>query len=343
MLKNDLYIRALKGEKMNRPPVWIMRQAGRYLPEFIKLKKKYNFFTCCETPELAAKITMMPINRFPLDAAILFSDILVVPNAMGIKFKLNKSIGPYLENPINSIEKINSIKIPDVTISLSYVYQAIDYTLEMLKNNIPLIGFAGSPWTILCYIIEGKSSKIFDKVKKFCFTNPETAHLLLKKITKTTTLYLKKKIKHGVHAIQLFDSLGGILSPIDYKNFSWKYLNEIIEHLSQEVPIIVFGKGCYFSLEEMSKSKLSAIGIDWTVSNNFARTKTKNNITLQGNLDPSKLLAPKKIIKQETLKMIKSFGTEKYIAGLGNGILPNTPLENAETFIETIVKYNKNT
>ena len=339
MLKNDRYLKALKGEDLDRPPVWMMRQAGRFLPEFRELKNKYDFFTRCQTPELAANITMMPIRRFPLDAAILFSDILVVPQAMGMNFQMKENYGPYLEKTIDTLEKVQQIEIPDVQHELDYVYQAIDFTLSELNQSIPLIGFAGSPWTILCYAVEGKGSKTFDVAKGFCFSNPKAAHLLLEKITKTTILYLKEKVKHGVSAVQLFDSWGGLLSPKDYQEFSWKYLNQIVEALADEIPVVVFGKGCWFALNEMSVSKASALGVDWTVSADFARKATHHSITLQGNFDPAKLLATPEIIQKETLEMIDAFGTKQYIANLGHGILPNIPLENAQTFVETVVNY----
>lgn len=275
MIKNDLYLRALKGEIVERPPVWMMRQAGRYLPEFIALRDKYDFFTRCQTPELASEITVQPIRRFPLDAAILFSDILVVPQAMGIDFKMKESVGPWLENPIRTKEQVEAIQVPDVNETLGYVFDSIALTLEKLNNEIPLIGFAGSPWTILCYCIEGKGSKSFDIAKSFCFLQPEAAHQLLQKITDTTIAYLRRKVEKGVSAVQIFDSWGGMLSPEDYREFSWKYINQIVEALSPFAPTIVFGKGCWFALEEMAQSKASALGVDWTITPEFARTLTK--------------------------------------------------------------------
>ncbi len=281
MIKNDLYLRALKGESVERPPVWMMRQAGRYLPEFIALRDKYDFFTRCQTPELAAEITVQPIRRFPLDAAILFSDILVVPQAMGIDFKMKENVGPWLDNPIRTKEAVEQIQVPDVDESLSYVFDAITLTLEHLNNDIPLIGFAGSPWTILCYCVEGKGSKSFDIAKSFCFQQPEAAHQLLQKITDTTIAYLKRKVEKGVSAVQVFDSWGGMLSPEDYKEFSWKYINQIVEALSPVTEVVVFAKGCWYALEDMSNSKASALGVDWTVTPEIARKLTGNKITLQ--------------------------------------------------------------
>ncbi|HAT3992582.1 TPA: uroporphyrinogen decarboxylase [Elizabethkingia anophelis] len=339
MIKNDLYLRALKGETVERPPVWMMRQAGRYLPEFIALRDKYDFFTRCQTPELAAEITVQPIRRFPLDAAILFSDILVVPQAMGIDFKMKENVGPWLDNPIRTKEAVEQIVVPDVDDTLSYVFDAITLTLEHLNNEIPLIGFAGSPWTILCYCVEGKGSKAFDIAKSFCFQQPEAAHQLLQKITDTTIAYLKRKVEKGVSAVQVFDSWGGMLSPADYQEFSWKYINQIVEALSPLTEVVVFAKGCWYALEDMAKSKASALGVDWTVTPKIARKLTGGNITLQGNFDPARLHSSPETIRKMVHEMIDRFGKDKYIANLGHGILPNIPVENAEAFIRAVVEY----
>ncbi|MCT4204944.1 uroporphyrinogen decarboxylase [Elizabethkingia anophelis] len=339
MIKNDLYLRALKGETVERPPVWMMRQAGRYLPEFIALRDKYDFFTRCQTLELAAEITVQPIRRFPLDAAILFSDILVVPQAMGIDFKMKENVGPWLDNPIRTKEAVEQIVVPDVDDTLSYVFDAITLTLEHLNNEIPLIGFAGSPWTILCYCVEGKGSKAFDIAKSFCFQQPEAAHQLLQKITDTTIAYLKRKVEKGVSAVQVFDSWGGMLSPADYQEFSWKYINQIVEALSPLTEVVVFAKGCWYALEDMAKSKASALGVDWTVTPEIARKLTGGNITLQGNFDPARLHSSPETIRKMVHEMIDRFGKDKYIANLGHGILPNIPVENAEAFIRAVVEY----
>ena len=243
MLKNDLFLKALRGETVERPPVWMMRQAGRYLPDFMKLKEKYDFFTRCRTPELATEITVMPIDQIGPDAAILFSDILVIPQAMGIEVEMKNGIGPWLPNPVRSLEAVAQVNVPDIDESLGYVLEAIKMTKEALNDEVPLIGFAGSPWTILCYSVEGQGSKSFDKAKGFCFSQPEAAHQLLQKITDTTIAYLKAKVKAGVNAVQIFDSWGGMLSPVDYQEFSWKYIQQIIDALKDEAPVIVFGKG----------------------------------------------------------------------------------------------------
>ena len=342
MIKNDLYLKALRGEIVERPPVWMMRQAGRFLPEFRALRDQYDFFTRCQTPELASEITMMPIRRYPLDAAILFSDILVVPQAMGIDFKMKENVGPWLDNPIRTMEQIQNIQVPNVDDTLAYVFDAIELTLQKLDQEIPLIGFAGSPWTILCYCIEGKGSKTFEIAKKFCFQNPEAAHSLLQKITDTTIAYLKRKVEKGVSAVQVFDSWGGMLSPEDYQVFSWQYIDQIVEALSPLTHVIAFGKGCWFALEDMTKSKVSALGVDWTIKPEVARTLTNNSVTLQGNFDPTRLYSSPETIKKMVNEMINNFGKDKYIVNLGHGILPDIPLENAEAFIRAVVDWKPN-
>jgi uroporphyrinogen decarboxylase len=339
MIKNDLFLRALKGESVNRPPVWMMRQAGRFLPEFRAIREKYDFFTRCRTPELASEITVQPIRRFGMDAAILFSDILVIPQAMNIEVQMKPNFGPYLPNPVRDQKGVDNVIVPDVNVELDYVYQAIKATKELLNNEIPLIGFAGSPWTILCYVVQGQGSKTFDKAKAFCFTNPIAAHQLLQKITDTTIAYLKAKVNAGVDVVQIFDSWGGMLSPTDYQEFSWQYINQIIEALKDDAPVIAFGKGCWFALEDMAKSNASALGIDWTITAQNARYLTGGNITLQGNFDPSRLLSPPAEIKKMVTQMIDAFGKDKYIVNLGHGILPNIPLDNAKAFIDAVKAY----
>ncbi|MFD0977162.1 uroporphyrinogen decarboxylase [Salinimicrobium gaetbulicola] len=339
MIKNDLFLRALKGETVERPPVWMMRQAGRYLPDFMKLKEKYDFFTRCRTPELATEITVMPIHQVGTDAAILFSDILVVPQAMNIEVEMKPGVGPWLPNPVRSMEAVNKVIVPDVHETLGYVMDAVKMTKKELNNEVPLIGFAGSPWTILCYAVQGQGSKNFDIAKKFCFTQPQAAHTLLQKITDTTIAYLKAKVEAGVDAVQIFDSWGGMLSPRDYEEFSWKYIQQIIDALKDDIPVIAFGKGCWFALDKMAVSGASALGVDWTCSPKMARKLTGGEITLQGNFDPSRLYSPPAEIKEMVHTMIDEFGKDRYIVNLGHGILPDIPVENAIAFVEAVKEY----
>ena len=339
-MDNNLLIEALKGSSVNRPPVWMMRQAGRYLPDFMKLKEKYDFFTRCRTPELVTEITLMPINQIGVDAAIIFSDILVVLQAMNIEVEMREGIGPFLPNPIKDKESLNQVILPDVHEHLGYVFDAVKLTKKELNNRVPLIGFAGAPWTLFCYALQGQGSKNFNIAKAFCYQHPELAKELLQKITTTTIAYLREKVKAGADVIQLFDSWGGLLSPKDYQVFSWFYLQQIIDALSSSVPVIIFGKGCWFALPEMGKSGASAIGIDWTCSARNARYLSGGHVTLQGNFDPSKLLLPISEIKLQVKQMINEFGKESYIVNLGHGILPNVPVDHAKAFVDAVKEYN---
>ena len=339
MLKNDLFLKALKGETLERPPVWMMRQAGRYLPDFMTLKAKYDFFTRCQTPELATEITIMPIDQIGPDAAILFSDILVVLQAMQIPVEMKDGVGPWIPNPIRSTEDVAQSIVPDIHEHLGYVLDAIKMTKQALNERVPLIGFAGSPWTLLCYAVQGQGSKNFDIAKGFCFSQPQAAHSLLQKITDTTIAYLKEKVRAGVDAVQIFDSWGGLLSPEDYQIFSWPYIQQIVTVLKNEAPVIVYGKGCWFALNEMGRSGASALGVDWTCSARNARYLSGGKITLQGNFDPSRLLSPIPKIKKDVHKMIAEFGKDKYIVNLGHGILPNIPVDHAKAFVDAVKEY----
>ena len=339
MLKNDLFLKALKGETLERPPVWMMRQAGRYLPDFMTLKAKYDFFTRCQTPELATEITIMPIDQIGPDAAILFSDILVVLQAMQIPVEMKDGVGPWIPNPIRSTEDVAQSIVPDIHEHLGYVLDAVKMTKQALNERVPLIGFAGSPWTLLCYAVQGQGSKNFDIAKGFCFSQPQAAHSLLQKITDTTIAYLKEKVKAGVDAVQIFDSWGGLLSPEDYQIFSWPYIQQIVTALKNEAPVIVFGKGCWFALNEMGRSGASALGVDWTCSARNARYLSGGQITLQGNFDPSRLLSPIPKIKKDVHDMISEFGKDKYIVNLGHGILPNIPVDHAKAFVDAVKEY----
>ena len=338
-MKNELLLQALKGETLERPPVWMMRQAGRYLPDFMKLKEKYDFFTRCQTPELATEITLMPIDQIGVDAAIIFSDILVVLQAMNIDVEMRDGIGPYIPQPVNSKAALDQVILPDVEEHLGYVFEAVRMTKSALNDRVPLIGFAGAPWTLLCYAVQGQGSKNFDRAKAFCFKEPQMAKELLQRITTTTIAYLREKVKAGADVIQLFDSWGGLLSPDDYQEFSWPYLQQIVDALSGSVPVIVFGKGCWFALQEMTKSGASALGIDWTCTARNARYLSGGQITLQGNFDPSRLLSPIPEIKTQVKQMINAFGKDRYIVNLGHGILPNIPVDHAKAFVDAVKEY----
>ncbi len=338
--KEHLFIKALKGEVVERPPVWMMRQAGRYLPEYIELRNKYDFFTRVQTPELACEITIQPVDHIGVDAAILFSDILVIPQAMGLEVQLLEHKGPFLPETISTQKDVDALIVDEAAVgSLSYVSDAIKLIKNELNNRVPLIGFAGAPFTILCYMVEGKGSKNFDKAKQFCFSQPELAHQLLNKISDVTIAYLHEQVNAGADAVQVFDSWSGLLGPDDFNQFALPYLNKISDSLSTRVPVILFPKGSWYALEALSKSSASALGIDWCISPKFARELTHNKKTLQGNFDPCKLLLPIPQIQREVKEMIDAFGVNKYIANLGHGILPNIPVPNAKAFVDAVKNY----
>lgn len=337
---NTLLLQALKGEPVERPPVWMMRQAGRYLPEYQDLRRKYTFFERVENPELAAEITMQPIDRFGPDAAIIFSDILVIPQALGFEVTMNEGEGPRLPNPVRTAEQALAVQRPDVVDRLHYVMEAITITRRRLDGRAAMIGFAGAPWTILCYMIEGKGSKDFARVKQFCYTHPQAARHLLDVIADTTIDYLKAQIAAGAQTVQVFDSWAGLLGPEDFAEWAFPWLKRISEAIT-EAPVILYPKGSWYALERlMVRTNAAAIGIDWTVSPEYAREMTRNGITLQGNFDPSRLMMPPKEIKASVKRMIDRFGTQRYIANLGHGILPNIPVDHARAFIDAVKEYH---
>lgn len=340
-LKNDLFLRALKGEDVERPPVWMMRQAGRYLPQYMVLRKKYTFFERVETPELACEITIQPIDELEPDAAIIFSDILTVPQALGIDVDLVKGKGPVMGNPIRTVDDAFAILAEDVPEKLSHVMDAITLTRKELNGRVPLIGFAGAPWTLFCYMVQGEGSKNFDKAKGFLFQHPDAARHVMKELTKATIDYLKAQVEAGAQVVQLFDSWSGLLSPEDFNEWAMPYLMEITKAI-KDVPVILFAKGSWYALERLSyKSGATALGLDWTISPEFAREKTRNDIVLQGNFDPTRLLSPIPEIERQTKRMIDRFGTKNYIANLGHGILPHIPVDHARAFVDTVKGYEK--
>jgi uroporphyrinogen decarboxylase len=336
MIKNNLLIKTLLGEQTERTPVWMMRQAGRYLPDYRILRDKYDFFTRVQTPALAAEITLQPVDQIGVDAAILFSDILVVLQAMGLEVQLIENKGPVLPEPVRTLADLKRIYVPDAEEALGYVFDAIRLTKQELNNRVPLIGFAGAPWTLLCYMVEGKGSKTFDLVKSFCFTQPELAHRLLQMLTDTTIAYLKNQVKAGADVIQLFDSWGGLLSPDDFEIFSLQYMRQIIQAIKNDVPTILFAKGAWGSVTEMVATGTAGLGLDWCVRPESARKMAGQQITLQGNFDPARLLSPIPELKKEVTRMLNGFGPGRHIANLGHGILPQVPVDHAKAFVDTV-------
>ena len=338
-LKNDLLLRTLRGEKTERTPVWMMRQAGRYLPDYRVLREKYSFFERCQTPELATEITIQPVEQVGVDAAIIFSDILVVPQAMGMEVQLIESKGPLLPDPIRTAADLDRLVLPEVEERLGYVFDALRLTKKTLAGRVPLIGFAGAPWTLLCYMVQGKGSKTFDEAKAFCYTQPKTAHRLLQMITDTTIAYLRGQVAAGADVVQIFDSWGGLLGPDDFEQLSLQYIRQIVAALKDEVLTIVFAKGAWHSLESMAATGANGLGIDWCIRPQMARDLAGPRVALQGNFDPAKLLSPVPVIEREVRAMLDAFGGTGHIANLGHGILPNVPVEHAIAFVETVKNY----
>lgn len=338
-MKNDLLLRTLRGEATERTPVWMMRQAGRYLPEYMVLREKYGFFERCQTPELACEITVQPVDIVGVDAAILFSDILVVPQAMGLEVQLIESKGPVLPAPIKTNNDLQRVRVPDVHETLQYVFDAIKLIKQELNERVPLIGFAGAPWTLLCYMVQGKGSKTFDEAKAFCYTQPDLAHQLLQMITDTTIAYLQAQVEAGADTVQIFDSWGGLLSPDDFENISLRYIRQIVEALKDKVPVIIFAKGAWYALDAMASTGAAALGIDWCIKPQMAKQMAGDNVTLQGNFDPAKLLSPIPVIQKEVKAMLQAFGKGRHIANLGHGILPNVPVDHARAFVDTVKEY----
>lgn len=340
-LHNDLLLRALRGEPVERPPVWIMRQAGRYLPDYMRLRSRYDFFTRIRTPELACEITMQPIDQVGVDAAIIFSDILVVPQAMGMEVLMEEGKGPLLPNPVQSAADVAAL-ITDTEATaeaLEYVSAALSLTRQELAGRVPLIGFAGAPWTLLCYMVEGKGSKTFDKAKAFCYTQSAAAHTLLQHITQVTIAYLEAQARAGADLVQVFDSWSGMLGPEDFKTWSLPYLQQIVTALRDQVPMILFPKGSWYALEALGNTGAAGLGIDWTISPAYARRMAGKNITLQGNFDPAQLLMPIPEIRKAVHNMIDGFGPARYIANLGHGILPNVPVAHAKAFVDAVKEW----
>jgi len=335
-LKNDLLLRTAKGQAVERPPVWLMRQAGRILPQYRALREKVsNFKELVKQPQLAAKVTLQPVDELGVDAAILFSDILVVPEAMGLNYELIEKRGPFFPKTIQTPTDIERLSHGSLAAErLDYIFDAVRLTKNELNGKVPLIGFSGAPWTLLAYMVEGSGSKTFSKAKKFLYTQPEAAHRLLEKITETVIAYLKGKIQAGVDAVQIFDSWAGILSPAQFEIFSLPYIAKICREI-EEVPVIVFPKGAWFSLKSFRNLKCEVVGLDWNIEAEQARTWVGKEKILQGNLDPCLLHANHFDIQKAVNQMLKKFNG-KHIANLGHGVYPDTPLDNVKCFVDSV-------
>ncbi|MDQ6786737.1 MAG: uroporphyrinogen decarboxylase [Acidobacteriota bacterium] len=337
MNQDFLFLRACRREPTPRTPVWIMRQAGRYLPEYRAIREKTDFLTLCKTPELASEVTVQPIDIIGVDAAILFSDILVIPEAMGMKLEIIETRGPVFDNPLRSVADIERLETDSLNERLDYVFQAIKLTKEKLNNRVPLIGFSGAPWTLATYMVEGKGSKNFEIIKSLTYREPETAHKLLQKLADAVVEYLNAKIRAGCDAVQIFDTWAGNLSPSDFEEFSFRYLKYICERLETNgAPVIVFAKGIN-NLQTLADLKCDVLGVDWTKDIGEVKRQIGDRKALQGNLDPCVLFAPKEKIRMETEKILQRFGNDAgHIFNLGHGILPKTPVENAKYLVDCV-------
>jgi len=358
-IPDNTFLNLLHGKPTTRTPVWIMRQAGRYLPEYRALRAKAgDFLTLCKTPELACEITLQPLNRFRLDAAILFSDILTIPDAMGLGLHFTEGEGPHFKRRLESAADIKALCVPDPHEKLSYVMDAIRLIKQELAipsedkdvrsdkstlgapgrySKAPLIGFSGSPWTLACYMIEGGKSQNFHRIKKWLYTEPAILHHLLNTLAQSVIAYLIAQIEAGVDTVMIFDSWGGILSPDIYQHFSLSYIKTIIEALPKHIPVIVYTKNGGVGLELMAQTGCRVIGIDWTITLQEARRRVPETMILQGNWDPAILLSHPTQIEQEVKKICP---LSNHIANLGHGITPDIPVENVEAFVEAIHRYS---
>lgn len=342
-LKNDRFLKACRGEEVDRPPVWVMRQAGRYLPEFQAFRKKHEFFEICRTPSLACEITLMPIDRYEFDAAIIFSDILVVPQALGMEVLMVAGTGPVLTSPLLTPDDFTKLNTDNVVSRLQYVGEAITLTRQRLDGRVPLIGFSGAPWTLMGYMIEGGGSKTMMKAKKWLYKYPNESHKLLTILSDIIVDYLVAQVEAGAQALQVFESSAEFLNAQLFETFLTPYLKYIRSTVRSslkkrqldDVPMILFAKGAHYSLSEQAKFGYDVLGIDWTVDPLDAR-RLAPNVTLQGNLDPPALYGDKSTITKLTNDMIDKFGKQRYIANLGHGIYPDVDPEHVQYFIDAV-------
>lgn len=343
LLKNSRFIHALLKQPVDCTPVWIMRQAGRYLPEYREIRKKAgDFMMLCKTPELACEVTLQPIRRFPLDAAILFSDILTIPDAMGLGLQFVEGEGPQFAHPLRSNDDIKKLPIPDPESELRYVMDTIRLLKQELHQQIPLIGFSGSPWTLASYMIEGKSSTTFSGIKTLLYQSPDLLHHLLEKLTQAVILYLGAQISAGVDVVMLFDTWGGLLTSPHYEDFSLQYMERIVQalrfqHKNKQIPMIIFTKGGGLWLEKIAKIGCDAIGLDWTVSLAEAEARVGQQVALQGNLDPAALYATPKQLRLEVECILKQYGAETgHVFNLGHGISPDVNPEQVAVLVDAV-------
>jgi uroporphyrinogen decarboxylase len=337
MQSQHLLTKAAKGEMTERTPVWLMRQAGRILPEYRKVRESVkDFKALVKNPELAAEVTIQPVDILNVDAAIIFSDILVIPEAMGLNYEMEEKKGPIFPERISGNKDLQNLRIVNGP-ELSYVYEALRITKKELNDRVPLIGFAGAPWTIFAYMIEGHGSKTFSRAKKMLYAEPEFSHKLLSMITESTIVYLRNQIQAGADLIQIFDSWAGLLGPAQYEEFSLRYISKICDAIAT-VPKTVFAKGAFFAREKMNSLSCDVVGLDWNMDIRESRKLIPDKV-LQGNLDPCALYGSLDQVRIETRKMMASFGSSKHIANLGHGLYPDTEVDKVKCFIDTVKEY----
>eukprot|EP01006_Ploeotia_vitrea_P025221 TRINITY_DN58075_c1_g1_i1.p2 TRINITY_DN58075_c1_g1~~TRINITY_DN58075_c1_g1_i1.p2 ORF type:complete len:405 (-),score=214.75 TRINITY_DN58075_c1_g1_i1:69-1226(-) len=349
-LSNDTLLRAARGQPSKHVPVWLHRQAGRYLPEFRAERLKADFFTICRTPALACRVTLQPLERFELDAAIIFSDILVVPQAMGLEVQMVKGKGPVLPAPVRAPEDMKRLETaPDIGKTLGYVFDAITLTRHALGGRVPLIGFTGAPWTLMCYMVEGQGAKSYYSAKKWLYKHPKEAHALLQSITDVCVEYLIGQVAAGAQMLEVFDSWAGDLSPQMFAEFGLKYLKQIAARVKQAlrerddlevVPMTVFPKGAHHSLEALADTEYDVISLDWTMDPQVARKRVNGRVALQGNLEPAALYADEQRLRHEVKQMLDGFGTRGYIANLGHGMLPSHDPAAVATVVDAVHRYS---
>jgi len=344
-LQNDRFLRALLKEPVDRTPVWMMRQAGRYLPEYRATRQQAgSFMDLCRNKELACEVTLQPLERFPIDAAILFSDILTIPDAMGLGLRFSKGEGPVFDKPVRTLADARKLYVPDMASELGYVMDAVSTIRKALNGRVPLIGFSGSPWTLATYMVEGGSSKTYSKIKAMMFDEPATLHHILDVLADSVIAYLNAQIESGAQAVQIFDTWGGVLTPRDYKTFSLRYMAKIVEGLKREndgrkVPVILFTKGGGQWLESIAQTGCDAIGVDWTTDMDEARARVGHQVALQGNMDPCILYASPERIREEVAVILEKYGHGSgHIFNLGHGIHPEIDPEHAGAFIKAVTE-----
>ena len=349
--KNDLYLRALRGERVERTPIWVMRQAGRYLPDYRATRASAgDFLTLCKTPEMACEVTLQPIDHFGLDAAILFSDILTIPDAMGLELVLEEGVGPVFQKPLMGAADINELAVPDMHADLGYVMDAVALIRRELNDRVPLIGFTGSPWTLASYMVEGKGSKDFAKVKGLMFGEPELMHTLLNVVTDAVIEYLRAQVRAGVQSLMVFDTWGGMLSTAAFKTFSLAYMQRIVTAIKsdsdcKDVPIVLFTKGGGQWLEMLADTGCDGLGLDWTIDIAQAKQRVGDRVILQGNMDPVVMSTTGAAVESQARAVLDGYGQvgaqdRGHIFNLGHGIQPTAKPDNMRVLVETVKSYS---